>query len=420
MINDSRKTTFMSLGLLIFILVICLLVEGFFSGSEMAIVNAEKYRLAIRTDAGSRLARAALHMVKHPARFFSTTLVGVSLSTVTGSVVTTFFIISRYGESYAPLAILFWPFTLILGEMVPKSIYQYYADRLVLKVAPVLFVISWVLSPIIIPLSKLTDLLLGGVKRRFGAEPPLTREELETMIEIGVETSTDVMPMESTLISRIFDLADKKVVNIMTPLVDIVAVPIDATREEAASVMEQSGYSRVPVYQGRVFNIVGILAGTDLLFADEDISVGALVKPAYYVPEDMPLDELLLTMKRKGQPLTIVVDEFGGATGIVTTEDLLEEVVGEIRDEHDTQAPLYQRIGHHRYLVSGRLEVEQANDKLKLGIPTDDYETIAGFLLSKLERIPKVGEAVIIGNHIYIIRRANERAILEVEISEKT
>jgi len=410
----------MSLGLLILILVICLLVEGFFSGSEMAIVNAEKYRLAIRTDAGSKFARAALHMVKHPARFFSTTLVGTNLCTVTGSVVTAFFIISRYGESYAPLAILFWPFTLIFGEMVPKSIYQYYADRLVLKVAPALFVISWVLSPIIIPLSKLTDLLFGGVKRRFGTEPPLTREELEMMIEIGVETSTDVMPMESTLISRIFDLADKKVVNIMTPLVDIVAVPIDATREEAASVMEQSGYSRVPVYQGRVFNIVGILVGTDLLFADEDISVGALVKPAYYVPEDMPLDELLLTMKRKGQPLTIVVDEFGGATGIVTTEDLLEEVVGEIRDEHDTLAPLYQRIGHRRYLVSGRLEVEQANDKLKLGIPTDDYETIAGFLLSKLERIPKVGEAVIIGNHIYIIRRANERAILEVEISEKT
>lgn len=410
----------MSFGLLIFILIICLLVEGFFSGSEMAIVNAEKYRLAIRTDAGSRLARAALHMVKHPARFFSTTLVGTNLCTVTGSVVTTFYIISRYGESYAPLAILFWPFTLILGEMVPKSIYQYYADRLVLKVAPVLFVISWVLSPIIIPLSKLTDLLFGGVKRRFGKEPPLTREELETMIEMGVETSTDVMPMERTLISRIFDLAEKKVANIMTPLVDIVAIPIDATREEAATVMEQSGYSRAPVYQGRVFNIVGILVGTDLLFADEETPVSALVKPAYYVPEDMPLDELLLTMKRKGQPLTIVVDEFGGATGIVTSEDLLEEVVGEIRDEHDVISQLYQRIGHHHYIVSGRLEIEQANERLKLGIPSDDYETIAGFLLKKAERIPKIGESIVVGDYIYTVRRANERAILEVEITEKS
>ena len=409
----------MSLGLTIFILVICLLVEGFFSGTEMAIVNAEKYRLAIRTDSGSKLALAALHMVKHPARFFATTLLGTNLCTVTGSVVLTLYIISRYGESYAPLAILYWPFTLIFGEMVPKSIYQYYANQIVLKVAPVLFIISIVLAPIIWPLTKLTDLLLGGVKKRLGAEPPLTREELELMIETGTESMSDMKPAERTMISRIFDLAEKRVANIMTPLVDVVSVPVDASREETSAMMEQAGYSRLPVFQHRIVNIVGVLEGTDLLFSDKEKPVKELIRPAYYVPEDMPLDELLLTMKRRGQPLTVVVDEFGGATGIVTTEDLLEEVVGEIRDEHDIVAPLYQRVGHHRYLVSGRLEIEQANEKLKLGIPSDDYETVAGFLLSKMERIPKVGESILIGTYIYTIRRANERAILEVEIAEK-
>jgi CBS domain containing-hemolysin-like protein len=408
----------MSLGLTIFIIVICLLVEGFFSGTEMAIVNAEKYRLAIRTDSGSRLALAALHMVKHPARFFSTTLLGTNLATVTGSVVLTLYIISRYGEAYAPLAILYWPFTLIFGEMVPKSIYQYYANQIVLKVAPVLFIISIVLAPVIWPLTKLTDLLLGGVKKRLGAEPPLTREELELMIETGTESMSDMKPAERTMISRIFDLAEKKVANIMTPLVDIVSVPVDASREDASQIMEQSGYSRMPVFQGRVVNIVGTIVGTDLLFSDEETPMKALIRPAYYVPEDMPLDELLLTMKRRGQPLTVVVDEFGGATGIVTTEDLLEEVVGEIRDEHDIVAPLYQRIGHHHYLVSGRMEIEEANERLKLGIPHGDYETIAGFLLKKLEKIPKIGDSIMMGDHVYSVRRANERAILEVEIIE--
>ncbi len=401
------------------ILVVSVLLEGFFSGSEMAIVNAEKYRLAIRTDAGSKLALAALHMVKHPARFFSTTLVGANLCTVTGSVAATFYLISNYGENYAPLAILFWPITLVFGEMIPKSVYQYYANQLVLKVSPVLFVISIVLSPVIWPFTKLTDLLLGGVKRRFGTEPPLTRDELETMIEVGVESASDVKPMERTMISRIFDLAEKRAVNIMTPLVDVVAIPVETSREDAVRVMEQYGYSRVPVYQNRVLNIVGILVGTDLLFADEERPVAELMRPAYYIPEDMPLDEVLLTMKRKGQPLAVVVDEFGAAAGIVTSEDLLEEVVGEIRDEHDVVSPLYQRIGHHRYLVSGRLEIEQANDRLKLGIPAGDYETIAGFLLEKLERIPKAGESVVIGNYLYTVKRANERAILEVEIMEK-
>jgi len=411
---------FMSFGLLIIILIVCILLEGFFSGSEMAIVNAEKHRLAMSTDSGSKLALSALHLVKHPAKFFSTTLIGTNLCTVAGSVVTTFYIISRYGDSYAPLAILFWPFTLVIGEMVPKSIYQYYADRIVLKVAPILFVISWILSPIIWPLTKLTDLLLGGVKRRLGTEPPLTREELELLLEVGADSKTDVRPEERTMIARIFDLAEKKVANIMTPLVDIIAISIDASREEAARVMELGGYSRIPVYQGRVLNIIGTLLGTDILFSDEENGVKELVRPAYYVPEDMPLDELLITMKRRHQPLTIVVDEFGASTGIVTTEDLLEEVVGEIRDEHDVISPLYQRIGYHHYLVSGRLEIEQANERLKLGIPPGNYETVAGFLLKKMERIPKVGEKYVSENHLFVIRRANDRSILEVEISEKS
>lgn len=409
----------MSFVLLIFILLICLLAEGFFSGSEMAIVNAEKYKIALRTESGSRLARAALHMVKHPAKFFSTTLVGTNICTVTGSVATTFYLISNYGDSYAPLAILFWPFTLIFGEMIPKSIYQYYADRIVLKVAPLLFVISIILYPVIWPLSKMTDLLLGKVKRRFGTEPPLTREELEMMIEVDTDSGTDVKPSERTMISRIFDLAEKKVENIMTPLVDTVAIPVEATREEAAKVLEQYGYSRVPVYQSKVLNIVGILNGTDLLFSDEETPLKDLVTPAVYVPEDMPLDDLLLLMKRKRQPLIVVVDEFGAATGIATTEDLLEEIVGEIRDEHDIVSMMYQRIGHHHYLVNGRMEIEHANERLKLQIPMGDYETIAGFLLQKVGHIPKVGEAIASGNYIYRIRRASERAILEVEIAEK-
>lgn len=408
----------MSLVTLIIILVICLLAEGFFSGSEMAIVNAQKYNLAIQTDKGSRLARAALHLVKHPAIFFSTTLLGTNICTVTGSVVMTFYLISNYGEAYAPLAIIFWPFTLVFGEMVPKSVYQHYADKIVLKVAPVLFIFSWILVPIIWPLTKLTDFLLGGVKSRFGIEPPVTKEELELMMEMK-DTASDVKPVERTMISRIFDLEDKIVENIMTPLVDVVSLPLEASREETVKTIEKCGYSRIPIYQGKVINVVGVLNGVDLLFSAEDKEIKDLIRPPYYIPENVPLDTLLITMKRRGNPLAIVVDEFGAATGIVTAEDVLEEVVGEIRDEHDIVSQLYQRIGHNRYIVSGRMEIEKANERLKLGIPPGDYETIAGFLLKTTERIPKAGESVLIGSFIYKILRATDKAVLEVEISRK-
>ncbi len=399
------------------VLVGCLLAEGFFSGTEIAVVSADRYKLALKADKGSLRARSAIDLIKRPALFFSTTLLGTNIFTVTGSVVTTLFIIYRFGEVYAPLAILYWPLTLIFGEIVPKSLYQHYADRIVPRVAPILLTVSYALYPLIWLLSQLTELLLGGLQRRTREEVPISREDLEAMMDI--EAESDVRPQERTMISRIFDLAEKKVENIMTPLVDVIAIPIDASREQAARVMEEYEFSRVPVYDDQIHNILGVLSNTDLLFASEESRVRNLVHPAYFVPEEMPLDTLLVTMKRKGEPMVVVVDEYGAATGIVTTEDLLEEVVGEIRDEHDEIKPLYKRLGHRRFLVDGRMEIEDANERLKLDIPDGDYETIAGFIIHHFERIPRRGERIAVGKYYYIVRRASERAIHDVEILAK-
>jgi len=396
--------------------VVCLLAEGFFSGSEIALVNADKYRLALAVEARSKRALTALHMMKHPAKFFATTLLGTNICTVTGSVVTAIFIIDRLGPAYAGLAIVYWPFTLVLGEIVPKSIYQEHADRLVLYVAPLLYAVSIALYPVIWLLSRLTDVLIGRIKSVRGSQEPVSREELELMLEVGRPEGSDVKPAERTLISRMFDLADKTVEDIMTPLVDVVALPSTATRDEAALLLEKQGFSRVPVYEGRILNVVGVLAGTDLLFGDESARVAEIMKPAYFVPEEMPLDELLVAMKRRGEPMAVAVDEYGAATGIVTAEDLLEEVVGEIRDEHDEVPALYRRLGWHHYLVSGRMEVDFANEKLKLNIPEGDYATVAGFVISELARIPKAGESFRAGNHAFTVSCASERAVIEVEV----
>ena len=406
----------MSLGLVIIIVIVCVILEGFFSGSEIAFVNADKYRLALALDAGSRSAGLALRLIKSPAKFFSTTLLGTNLFTVTGSVVITLFIIDRWGAEYVPLALLFWPFTLIFGEIVPKSIYQHHADKMVVMVAPILTAASVVFYPGVWLLSKLTDSLFGGLHRKVVAPERLSREELELMLEVGRAEASDVRSTERTLISRIFDLADKKVENIMTPLVDVVAVPISANGRDAEHIFESSGHSRLPVYDSQAFNIVGYIMNADMLFGKEGAPVRELTRPAYYVPEEMPLDELLVAMKRRGQSLAVAVDEYGAATGIVTVEDLMEEVVGEIRDEHDKVPSLYTRLGHNHYMVSGRLEIEHANERLKLGIPEGEYETIAGFVIHHMERIPKVGESFTFGRFQYTVRRATDRAVIEVEV----
>ena len=409
----------MSVFLLTIILFLCLIFEGFFSGSEIAFVNADKYGLALAKDSGSKLARFVLYFMEQPAKFFATTLLGTNICTVTGSVVATLFIIDRFGAPYAPFALLYWPFTLILGEIVPKSIYQHHSDRLVLYVTPILFGFSILCYPIVWFLSQLTNALLGGLRRRADSSPPISREELELMIEVGEPGTSDVRMSERTMISRIFDLAEKIVENIMTPLVDVIALPVEAPRADAERIMEEYGFSRVPIYEGQAFNVIGVLTGTDLLFGDPNKSIKDLMRPAYYVSEEMPLDELLVDIKKRGEPLAVAVDEYGAATGIVTGEDLLEEVVGEIRDEHDEIPALYRRLEKHRYILSGRLEIEHANERSKLDIPEGDYETIAGFVIHKLEHIPKVGEKFIVGRFEFKVVSSTDRAVREVEVVRK-
>lgn len=393
-----------------------LFLQGFFSGTELVLVSTDKAKLRAAQQSGSRAASIALRLIASPDRFFSTTLLGTNICSVMSTVVLTFFLTTRYGEQGEKIALLFAPLNLIIGEVVPKSVYQYYASKIVFYVAPLLSTLTYLLFPIVWPLSQLTRFILKQFREQAAREPVLSRQDLEIMIEQGDAKYTDVKPVERNLLSRIFDLAEKHVSNIMTPLVDVVALPLHATRKEAIELFEEQAYSRVPVYDEHIYNMVGILWNTDLLFDGEDKSVSDLMRKPYYVPQDMPLDELLVSMKRRGQPMALVVDEYGAVTGIVTVEDLLEEVVGEIRDEHDEVKPLYQRLGPKRFLINGRLEVEQANERLKLGIPDGDYETVAGFVLTLATHIPQAGEVFSYKHLQFIVRMANERMIQEIEV----
>ena len=249
----------------------------------------------------------------------------------------------------------------------------------------------------------------------MGSEPPVTRDELEMLLSEG-KKETEQEATRRTIISKIFDLAEKRITNIMIPLIDVEALDIKTGIEDTAKTFAEKGYSRIPVFQDRIFHIVGVLHNIDLLMADKNVSIKELMRPAYYVPEGMPLDELLVTMKRKGEPLAIVVDEFGAASGVVTLEDVIEQVIGDIQDEYDYQPPSYYRVGKNRFFVSGRLEIMEANDKLKLGLPLGDYETIAGFLIHQMGSIPVSGTEYRFGHLHFIIHRATERAIQEVEI----
>ncbi len=408
----------MSLGLAIALLLLCLVSEGFFSGTEIAMVSADRIRMKGLAAKGSSRAKLVCWWMRHPARLFSATLLGTNLSTVTASTVATIYLITNFGEEYGPLAVLIVPVTLIVGEMIPKSLFQSYADSIVLRVVPVLTTFSTIFYPVVWLYSKITNFLLGGVREYSSAEKPLTREELHFLITSSSHPESDLRPIERTMITQILRLAEKRVRHIQIPTTEMVAIPVTMPVEEAEHICDMTGYSRLPVYEERPYQFAGVLHDVELIDVAPDKALQDLMHPPLFVPEEMHLNDLFLFFRERKEEMALVVDEFGGVSGLVTLSDIFEEVVGEISDETNLTRQRYTIIGRDRFVVSGRLEIVEANEKLHLRIPLGDYSTIAGYLLWHVGRMPQAGESIDVGLWRFRIRSVSPRAILEIEISK--
>jgi CBS domain containing-hemolysin-like protein len=228
----------------------------------------------------------------------------------------------------------------------------------------------------------------------------------------------DVTVSEAEMIDKIFDLGETAVREVMVPLVDVAALAETATRVDAVRLIQERGFSRIPVFTDRVFNIVGVVTAMDLLRrGGEATDVRALMRPATYVPETKRIDDLLREMQKNRVQLAVVVDEYGGAVGIVTVEDIVEEVVGEIRDEHDRTPDTVERLADGSYQVAGRARLEELNDALDLDLPKGDFETLAGLVLATLHRIPLVGEVFRVRGYTVTVLEADKRRVLAVRIT---
>ncbi len=406
----------MGLSFTIIAIALFLLLESFFSGSEISLVVADKIKLKARAEAGESPAKIAMWFVKNPAQFFSTVILGTNFAVVSASTIATIYLISTYGEKAEGFALLLSPVVLIFGEVLPKSLFQHYANKLVVKVVPFLMAAMYVMYPFVWMLSKFTNFLLGGVTSHLGREPRITREELSLLIHSS--ESPDVKPSERKMVTKILELANQRVENVMVPLAHLEVVPVTSSKEAALAIFDLKGFSKLPVFENRSYNIIGVIDCLDCLFSEEG-GIRELISDVMYVHEGMHLHELYLLMRDKQESMAVVVDEYGAAVGLVTLEDVLEEVVGEIKDEYEFGHQHFRKLGVNSYLVSGATEVEEANEKLGLEIQKGDYETVAGFLLERFGHIPEVGERFSYGKWIYIVTKATERAIIEVEVKGK-
>ncbi len=395
-----------------------LLLEGFFSGSEIALVAADQKKMQQLALDGHKGAGMALKLLEKPNWFFSTILLGTNLAVSANVVLTTAWIVEQWRFGGEWLAVFFMPpFILVFGEVIPKTIFQQNAQRLAPKVAYGIMATSYLFYPLVWIFARFSHMLTNISEKK--QQPFVTREELELTLRMD-EDEIELDKAERRLIRKMFSFTETSVSRVMIPLVKVSAVPEDMPVALAISKFQETGYGRLPVYHNRIDNIVGILNALDLIGeVDEDLPVERFMREPYYIPETKPVDELLVDLQKLGKTIAIVVDEYGGTIGIVTVEDLLEEIMGEIADEFDKEIPPFTRLGINHYLIKGRMEVTQANEQLQLGIPKGDYETIAGFILKQLGFIPKDGYAFFYNHLRILIRKTNARVIKEVEVTVK-
>ena len=408
----------MDIAVTLVVMVLCLLAEGFFSGAEIGIVSADRMKLRHEAAKGSRGARLALEMLKKPEWLLSTTLVGTNIAVVTNTTMATALMIELFGEQGSWLAvILVAPLIWVFGEIVPKSVFQQRADTITPRAIFPLRLASYLFFPLLLVFSVVTRVLA----RLFGnpAQNPFTlREEIITMLLMPVQEG-DIQPVEKKMIRRMFNFSETTAHEVMVPLIDVVAVERGITCGEALKVAAEQAHIRLPVYDERIDRIVGVLNTLDLLGVAAEQPIEPSIRTARYVPASKSIKDLLLDLRKEGDVIAVVVDEFGGAEGIVTIEDIVEEVVEEIQDEYDAKEQSSQwvrKVGERHYVVGARIELDRLADELGIALPQGRFATLAGFLLDQAGEVPATGTVIDVAGVSFTIQRATPQAISEVRV----
>lgn len=411
----------MEILITVLIMILCLVAEAFFSGSEIGTVSADRMRLRHDAAKGSRGARLAIQMLKKPEWLLSTTLVGTNIAVVTNTTLGTALMIQLFGESMSWLAIvLVAPLIWVFGEIVPKSIFQQHANQITPKAIFVLRFFSYLFFPLLVIFSFLTRMIarvLGGGKSE--ANPFTMREEIQTMMDMSPAGGGDIRPMQQNMIRRMFEFREKTAGAIMIPLIDMVAIERGASSGEVSKLAEEKMHKLFPVYEKRIDKIVGVINSLELVANPAEEPIENILQKVTYVPSSKSIKSLLMQMRTQHDAMAVVVDEFGGAQGIVTLEDIMEEVVEELEHEYrsaEESAEWVHKLGEQEYLASARIDLKGLWDKAGIELPPGKYTTLAGFLLEKSGEVPGEGAEIEFKGTTFEIQKATPLAIQEVRI----
>jgi putative hemolysin len=404
------------------VIVVLTLLEGFFVAAEIALVSIRHSRVDQLVDEGNRAARRVRGLLDNPGRFLAVSQLGLTLL---GFFASAFAAVSladglagilvrvdalrdgAHAISLVIVTIVIALFTIVFAELVPKTLALAHTERFALALSQPIEVIAHVLGPVISLLTGLTRAVAGALGARVSADAQISAEELKLIVERGGEQGV-LEAEEEQMINAVIELGERRVHEVMVPRIDIVGLEVGGTFEEAVQRIIAEGHSRLPVWEQSVDQVVGILYAKDLLRFLKEASadpppIRALLRTPLFVPESITIDDLLRQLQRRKVHLAIVLDEYGGTAGLVTIEDLLEEIVGEIQDEYDVEEPMVVRLDDDRARIDGRASVDELGelwDDLDIDALLEDreeYDTLGGLLFHRIGGVPKPGDQVRVG-----------------------
>ena len=389
------------------VLVILLALSAFFSSAETALTTVNRLRVRALVDDGNEQAIVLAKVIDDPGKLLSAILIGNNIVNISASSIATLLATEFFGNAGAGIATgVMTLLVLIFGEITPKTMASLKAEKIALNYAKTIYAIMVIFTPLIFIL----DFLSGGILRLFGVDPDkrddsVTEEDLRTIVEAGHEDGV-LEPEEHKMINNVFDFGDHQAKDIMVPRVDMCFLKLNATYEDFMNLYREEKFTRIPVYEETRDNVIGILNVKDLILYDksQEFHVKDFLREAYYTYELKNTSELMMEMRKNSISIAIVLDEYGATAGLVTLEDLIEEIVGDIRDEFDeAEAEEVQKLGEREYLVEGACKLEDLNDMIGLGIESEDYDSIGGIVIEALQQLPSENEEVTLENGTRLI-----------------
>lgn len=424
----------------ILLLLVLILVNAYFAMAEIAVISLNDTKMEKMAEEGNKKAKLVLRLTKNPTKFLSTIQIGITLAgfLTSASAATSFAemltdaVTGKFGlpeNVVSPVSVIIITlvmsyFSLVLGELVPKRIGMQIPEKVAFAVAKPLYVMSKITSPFV----KFLSLSTNGVVRLLGFDPNadeevVTEEEIRMMVDVGGEKGV-IENDQKEMINNIFEFDDMDAGDVMTHRTDVVAADVnDTTLEEFMEIAIENGRSRIPLYDEDIDSIVGIVYVKDLLkYVGKEVKVKETLKnimrEPYFVPETKACGELFKEMRLKRIQMAVVVDEYGGTAGIVTLEDIVEAVMGNIQDEYDEEEEEISKIDENTFTVDGTIDIEEIDELIGKELPEGDYETLAGFIMDELQCIPKNGEMneVVFENVKFTVLQVEDRRIEKIKV----